>query len=690
MENNSLGSTVRKGLLKYAIMERISIWDFNEWTAVWMSFLSSYRVSITIILAVCITLGSFGFIIIRKKVFTQKDTLCAFVFMVVSIFLLESVQKMLKIEVSLDRTYSNVEITIPFSPLIPNTPTSRELICKDTFNDRLEKTKDQLEMGDRAADAYRNLVRETMLRKRPQKEPGLVQTTIPGRIIGVEGPPQIRKEYCIYRRREKESVLGRKCPKCTYLNEKEFNEAKADLEYIDKVNKEYQEIEKNIEVSRNMYRKQSVELMKNFKDFNKLSYFVREEMGTVGISFSRIESAILHLVNKYEMIFAGGPRKHTRLRTEGDAVCVTIEGEDKIEPPREIYQVKQKVVKKKTKITEETGLSNIGRQLMILRTGLVGDSGDSYTRREKKEPGTVEEAVHDMIKSNAEAPVLQRQMGDSYRTGKTKKDPFFRAMTYTLTVTEIVIFIQVLLVLGMIISIIFDRKWLYFVFYASMCGSLIASLVLGYIAFVNSAALSSLCQEGLKCDMQMGQSEERVQAIGNMIDMPERALKRSVEMSAEHLQKQINIVLTSNTAEYIQDIEGQVDRLFQVKKDFDLLISTNPHRRMVRKNEIYGAGEKIRKTLNEMKMLDKEIRGNRWTETFKKISQVGILLMPSTNRSNRKKREVLSSLSKNPTPVDGSSCSGKEQLVCELRDRFDSLFVGLFLFSVVLSVAIAI
>lgn len=699
MEYNTLGSTIRKSLLKYAIMESISIWDYNGWSALWMTFFSSYRISVTILVAACITVGSLGFIILRKKEFTQKDTLCAFIFMVVSIFLLESVQKMLKIEVLLDGTYSDVGITVPFSPLIINNVRNREIVCRNTFNDKLETTADKMQMGERAAEAYRKLVKETMLKKRSNQNNSINSLNSPNNSQNTTEPARISrdtypmiKEYCIYKKNT-QTQNTKTCPGCIYLQEKEFEEAKADLQYIDRINREYEEIERDIAQSKDIYRTQSVELMKNFKNFNKLSYFVRDEMSAVGISLNRIERAILRLVNKYEMIFAQGPKKRTKLTEKGDSLCIRVGPTEPAD--KHTYQIRQKRTKKKIKITEETQTHSIGRGIVI-RTGLIQgpehsthNITDSMTDNSTHNM-TVEEAVHDMIKSKAEAPILNSIQPEENRERETKTDPFFHTVKYFLTATEVLIFIQVLLVLGLIISIVFDKKWMYFVFYGCMCGSLLFSLFLGYSSFVHSSVLSSLCKSGLKCEGRTGSEIEQAKTVGSMIDIPEAVLKHSIERSEEYLQKRINTVITSNVSEEIEGIGGQIDRLFQIRKDFDTLTSTNIHRNLVRKEEIFETAGRIKKTLHEIKRLDRKIRGTKWTESFKALSQINILLSKTTGQSNRKKREILSNLSNHKTRADVNSCTGKEEAVCEMKERFDSLFVGLFLFSVVIAVVIAV
>ncbi|KAI5161718.1 hypothetical protein NEAUS03_1731, partial [Nematocida ausubeli] len=621
-----------------------------------------------------------GFIIIRKRSFTQKDTLCAFIFMVVSIFLLDSVQTMRKIEISLDKSYKDIEINIPFSSFFLNTPINRQKMCSTDFNSQLERSIDDIQLGEKASAAYRNLVRNNVLQKRPlavaQLNPALNNTSVVS--LPVSAP--INTEYCIY----KMPSVGKpdpSCVGCQFLEEKEFVEAREDLKYIDTVNRQYQDIERNLVTAKGKYKTYSVDLMNNFKAFNKVSYFVRDELVAVGIDFKSIENAILELINKYEAIFSGSVQNITKLQVDSDSLCVSIKNTETKPFSSSARIVGKTPVRRRTsKVIVKEQETYRPNSMLVIKSGLAEDPSQQ----------TIEDAIHQMVQSNIRMPAdLVPVTNAGTRSGGD--DPFFTAMKYTLIATEVLIFIQVILVMGVIFSIIFGINWLYLAFYFSMCGSLIISLILGFIAFVNSTAVDSLCKSGLKCSMQASIAQDgAVIPVSRLIDVPEMALRDSITRSTNRLQKQINTVLTSNTFEEIQTISGQLDRLFQIKKDFPNLIASNENREVVDKDAIYQAADKINASLNSIKSLDKQIRNTGWTETFKKLSQVNILLSDTTYTKNIKKRQALSGLSNGTTITsDMSSCAGKEEAVCDLKRRFDSLFIGLFLFAVVLSIAIA-
>ncbi|KAH9385603.1 uncharacterized protein NEMAJ01_0499, partial [Nematocida major] len=137
-------------------------------------------------------------------------------------------------------------------------------------------------------------------------------------------------------------------------------------------------------------------------------------------------------------------------------------------------------------------------------------------------------------------------------------------------------------------------------------------------------------------------------------------------------------------------VSGQLDRLFQVRGEFENLISTNPHKADISKAGVYQSADSMQKTLQSIKNLDSRVRSNQWTETFRKMTQISALVSDTTERNGLRNRNSMSKMSSGKVSNNLSSCAGKEVAVCDMKKRFDSLFVGLFLFSMLLSVLIAI
>ncbi|KAH9387391.1 uncharacterized protein NEMAJ01_2287, partial [Nematocida major] len=481
MAYESLGSTVRNALLKYSLFEQVSVWDFSQWDALWMTVLSSKRMMFSFFVTTVVIVCSLGFIILRKRSFTQKDTLCAFIFMVVSIFLLETVQNMLKTEISLDATYTDVSISIPFSSFLTNTPQNRQKICSNGLDGKLEQKQDELKFGERASATYRRLLRSNLMMGAPASGASV------GPVAQVPAYASQKTEYCIFKTSQR--LKNKDCQDCIFLENTEFDEAKADLIYIDGVMKEYQEIERNLEQSRLQYRQYSFDLMKAFKDLNRESYYARGELSTVGVDFGAMESAIIALVSKYDRMFAGVSAKYSRLKVGSNSVCVSIGSAAlPVSEPRKNLWVKRQT---KTLSIVKKRDAHPGTSLIVSSRAVAQPSVDA----------SIADTLHDMIISNGGMSAVYGPAGTA--SSSASKDPFFADMRFSLWLTQILIFFQVLLVLGVIISIVFDKNWLYCILYCCMCGSLIASLALGFVAFVNSAALSSLCKSGLQCDSQI-------------------------------------------------------------------------------------------------------------------------------------------------------------------------------------------
>ncbi|OAG30733.1 hypothetical protein NEIG_00245 [Nematocida sp. ERTm5] len=674
MEYKSFGSTIRNTLLKYAIMHNISTWDYSIWNTLLMTALSSIRMIIFVIFTVFITISSIFYIIVKKRRFTQKDTLCIFIFMVISIFLLDTVENMRKIEIYLDNSYTNIEISMPYSYYLINNTLENENICK--FNRKLEKSEDDLKYGEKVSNTYIKLLQQNINNKHNRLINNNILNnrliTTGDRLINgnTTGDRLITTEYCIYNN-------NNKCNNCILLKDKEFKEVKSNLQYINSINKEYSDIERQLDMSKVEYKVKTVELMKNFKEFNKLTYFIREELETIGVNFNSIEDSIISLIDKYDKVFSGDISNITRIKIFDDSVCVSIKNNEKKPFYKNFYKKKNlpKVKKTSTIIVEEK--KTYKPPLMTLKNNIIQeDLSDEITNN-----------IHDMVKSNIKIPT-EFLINENFDKSKDSNSPFFISVTYTLIITEILIFIQVLLVMGTLLAIVFDKKWIYMGLYCTMCGSLIFSLILGFVALTNSVIFSYLCENGLKCDLHQP-IHTAVTPISNLLDTPDMILRDSINRSTNRLQKQINTVISTNTTEDIENILNQIDRLFQIKSDFKNFISNNPNGNLVNEDSVYNTASKIKSTLNSIKSQDKKVRDNNWTDVFKKLSEINVLLTDTSPNINRRRRERLSELSTGHS-TEVSSCTSKEKSICDLKNRFDSLFIGLFFFSVILSVLIAI
>ncbi|KAI5155114.1 hypothetical protein NEPAR06_1553, partial [Nematocida parisii] len=477
-------------------------------------------------------------------------------------------------------------------------------------------------------------------------------------------------EYCIYNN-------NNKCNNCILLKDEEFKEVKSNLQYINSINKEYSDIERQLDRSKIEYKVKTVELMKNFKEFNKLTYFIREELETIGVNFNSIEDSIISLIDKYDKVFSGDISNITRIKIFEDSVCVSIKNNEKKPFYKNFYKKKNLPTVKKTSIITVEEKKTYKPSLMTMKSNIIQeDLSDEITNN-----------IHDMVKSNIKIPT-DFLINENFEKSKISNSPFFTSVTYTLIITEILIFIQVLLVMGTILAIVFDKKWIYLGLYCTMCGSLVLSLILGFVALTNSVIFSFLCENGLKCDLHQP-IHTAVTPISNLLDTPDMILRESINRSTIRLQKQINTVISTNTTEDIENILNQIDRLFQIKPDFKNFISNNPNGNLVNEDSVYNTASKIKSTLNSIKSQDKKVRENNWTDVFKKLSEINVLLTDTAPNINKRRRERLSELSTGHS-AEVSSCTSKEKAICDLKKRFDSLFIGLFFFSVVLSVLIAI
>ncbi|KAI5173647.1 hypothetical protein NEFER01_0193 [Nematocida sp. LUAm1] len=274
--------------------------------------------------------------------------------------------------------------------------------------------------------------------------------------------------------------------------------------------------------------------------------------------------------------------------------------------------------------------------------------------------------------------------------GNGTENPFLISIYRMLWVCEILMFIQIFLVLGTIIALALGRKQLYMVLYLTITFTFLLSFLLSAFAFSYASSLSDMCRWGLNCSSQIDRGSV-MKSNGELTDIPQRALEQSVSYSEQVLQREIDALLRTSSMEDIKGLLDKIKRLQEVKKDFNDMTSGNIHKDLINKEEIYLYIRAIKKNLMEFKELDKRIRNNNWSDVFKDVSQIKILLQDSkTNDANRRKREKLVSLSGSNPKSDNTTCAGKESTICQLSSRMDALFIGLFLFSLLLPFLILI
>jgi len=747
METETLGHAIRAALLGFSERERVSTWDYRAGRVLWNTVFSSKLLFVAVLGSLLLFSVSLGWLFAKKRSFTQKDTLCVFIYMVVTIFLLEGVQKTAKIDVKLDRTYE-AEVKVPRSRLFFWESGKREW-CEEEMDRVLEKKEEEMKMGETASRAYRKIVRGMVMRKRArnsildrekernQKELGNSngETEI-ARYGGRRGggrlePAETRiisqklrsarprtTEYCIFEGEQ------RPCAKkgCVYLPKHEFREASAELAYIDKVNAEYRQIQEKMESERKEYTHISVGLMKSFKQMSKLSVFITDELSGLGIDTQKIERSIKKLVEKYDQIFEKSAEMgNTRIFAKKDSVCVRVTDAEGGFPP--VLPVLSpggaRVQKKRYIVTEERRIEEVGggaesaeakepggearggpgaEAPSILRGFLVQPSlvkSSDLSDRNKNFPGESFEKRANLknIAKNQLGDLLKVKSNAAYlpvvQTKTSADNAFFWTLSSSLFWAEILLFFQVFLSLALIISVVFDKKPLYLGFYFCISLSFLLCLLLGMYSFTYATALSSLCRSGLSCHSRTD-SHTVPKKISELIDLPHLVLNRAINQSEMKINRQISNLIKTNTTEEIESIDQQLDRLFKIREDFSFILTENLHKSLVNKNQYYSYAQDMKNALNSLKKLDREVRETKWTETFKNLSQVSVLLREGPKGEELKKRRALMGLAGSSLVPPQNTCTGKEVSICALQERFDSLFVGFFFFSVILPVLIAV
>lgn len=795
MEPESLGQTIRNALLRYADVQRINTWDYRAFREVWNTVLSGSRTMIAAVVGAVLCLGAVGFILARKRAFTQKDTLCVFIYMVVTIFLLESVQKMLKINVTVDSAYANLEVIMPKSELFLG-GSGKKAWCESGLDRELEARRDEQTMGPQGSKVYRRLLRNRMARKARPNQGTFVVDKASGQIVGESTPKGYRivggsasapiksaAEYCIFR------GPAQRCRKngCLYLEADDFNEAATEMRYINKVNRDYAAVQRKMQRDRNSYTNYSVSLLENFRELAKIGELLKDELGSSGVSFKQMENSLSSLTQKYNTIFAADPANTTtEIAIDPSSICVSVSENsaaskrylrsrrrravaDTLAPAQTVERTEKVTIHDSFPTPSARSIETrpLARSARPVRAELpesdesdwaphngnasfLCTNDDAVADRRSRPFNSFLAALRSALvpKSWLRKPLSTRPVvsstelsgsangyssgySSSYAPGSTtgssaglpdnrtpyppdsyspypptrhkrlvkslpadstvrpEDNGFFWSISSTLSWAEILMFFQVFLVLGVIISVVFDLKILYLLFYFAICISLALVLVLGAYSFTYATGLSSLCREGLGCRNFL-QAPPTAKKVSEMIDIPQRVLKDSVTQSENQLQNQIDTLLNTNTSEDLEELSAQLSRLRQLKGDFNLLLVGNPNRDLINKRQFYSYANKMNSSLNSLKSLDAKVRSGGWSDTFKELVQVNILITDTSRNGNIKRRETLLTMAGGTPNIDPASCSGKEVQVCTLKERFDSLFTGLALFSILLPVIIAI
>lgn len=728
METESLGRALRRRILRGISEEKERISDFSLLGAARNAILSGLLPFFLFLGVFLLCAFSTVWVLLKKRRFLQKDTLCVFVYMIGTLFLLESIQQILRLRVSPDVLHGDIELELPKSAVYISQG-SKETWCESGIEKCLEEKTEELEMGSRAANAYRRLIRQKRIQRRARQDAGafvvdkgtglvIAETAPSGKttlLAPVPTQPQNPKkkrqkeEYCIFsgnRKNRGTCVAG-----CVFLSPPEYLEARAELIYVNKVNQAYSGLQMKLRGEREKYNKVSLQLLQSLKKFLKTSSFISTELSDVGISLTDLENRTVSLVEKYNKVFeydARAPR--TEITDGGNSICVLVDrgtayrtvkplrirrdlaasnmpsSEPSVVVPEEILE-EQKVTVTDTK----TYTSVLPQEHPHMEAGnFKSPAGKSRG----PESFLLRAGSPLLLSSGLQPDVDTEEAANRKGTKQARKStrsasPFLSSVHVVLLVAEVWMFVQVGLVLVVVMAAIFDRRKIHSVFFSLICASLCFVLALSIFSFVIAVGFSSMCRAGLGCSARMETPAQRLQSPADLIDLPERVLREAVSNSGRSLQRHINALLTLSATDEAEKVLAQLQRLVDIRGDFDLLITGNLHKPVINKKAIYEHATDIISSIKRIKALDRNLRQSRLLHTFKELAEIEAL-MSSKKGASRKKRESLAALAGISIPPDTSTCKGKEAVICRLRQHFDALFVGLFLLPVGLSLLIAI
>lgn len=754
MDVETIGRKARRALMRGASMHPISTWEYGATSVLADTVFSNGKTLAAAVVVIMIGTVSILLILLRRKRLRTKDTLCVFVYMVVSIFLLESVQRMKKIDLSLEENvYADLDVEVPenafFVTVLLQTLGKRER-CKGSLDKKLEEKIEEVQMGRRAAEAYRDVIKRRA-KKAGSKKSAVIVDKETGEVLGEttlgdvaalskvdvslkdEAPPtrkalararalaparQMQMEYCIMK---KTPSTGEPREGCIFLENPEFEEAREEYMLIKKASGKYNAQRRKLDLERRGYRNTAISLMKHFKVFAKIGTLFKRELFEMNISLVQMERDVSEIVHKFDSLFAG-EEIGSKLRIDIGANSICVKSQDRRSPlekpmgqgaPGRVIgpDLRRRLVGREMSlgIVSPLGVADTSVQEQATDIGIGNRGANSEevllktVEKTKKVKTLDQEGIQpsfpDMfglkIKSALALDHHSPEIDDILYPGPSRKseNPLVLSMYRTISVTEILLFLQVFIVFGVISALVFDFRGITTLLYVAMAASLLVSVILGMYAFAQANSLSSLCRKGLGCHkrgpawMPSGDSAGDPQ----LQNSPFSALRDSIHSAERELKKQIYRIISEDPLPEIETALEKISHLEHMRDDFTGLLVGNVNRDLISKDALYHSIDGMKASLGALKSTNKRLRESRIMDTYRDLAQMEVLLSNSSNTYLFKtKRNIVKNASGEAARLSNSTCEGKERTVCALKDRFDSLFLGLGLTSTVLIALLAI
>lgn len=690
MEKN-LGRQIREVLLYRIDKYKVPSTSFTLGEGLWTILFSGKTILLLYITALVLSIGTIWHILRKKREIAQKDTFCLLAYIIGTVFILETARGIKKIDLNMSEDYSDLEVALPV-PIVQAGKFSRQ------------STVDRdIPLGGAAA-AYRRLLTKTLREKdrmrgsksitkeinRQENEidpalvrSSLIQTSLLSRHILDNTNNNISKNrlngrtpnalYVVQPVQQKTHILpplkketlteycihtGKKDSTNSDLNipESEFYLLKRDMEAVDKLSKEYKQIEKEVESNRREYRKVSVSLIESMGLLIKNAAPIEKELLSAGVGISSLERAVFALISKYdEILRRDTSATHMRISTSSKSICLYLSfpGVHLISPPKDQdkeHSGRPQVIAQKVFVQEH------------ISTPLLVSSG---------------------LSKGASASNGDRENSMNSTGAKKKGIAYFEGIWTIVAAVEALMLVQMFMGLGAMLCIVLGQKRSYIFMYVCICVAFLFSLLLGLYALSYSSSLSVLCNRGLGCPRRSEGAPESAAAYE-----PQRALSDALTRTGTALQRKIDLLIQNNTSGEIEKVSEQVERLFQLRNDLPLLTDKSPNRDRIREGLIYSAASTIEEALKSLKRIDKRIRSTKWSKVYSNLTKASALLGSSI--STHKRHSGLANAAHMSSALDTSTCTGKEEAICQISKRFDSLFLGLFLLSILLPGTMAV
>lgn len=309
MDAQSLGEKARISLMKGASWYKLSMWDYRATDAVINTIFSGNKTVIVAVAAGLLGVVAFVLAAARKRVFGPKESICIFVSMIVTLFLLEQIKNTKTLELSFSEKYGDVKLDLPENMFFIQFVGSKAA-------ERVEKCNKDGLIRQRAEEKDKGMYTEMMRRKINSSYSGPMGAQPQGALgeygrgkEGVQGKRERernvsdisdRSSFCISREGAPTNI---KNP--VIINASAFDRVIDEFRMARDVEEKYTKMKKGMVQEKKAYERKVQELLNSHRDFQEISPLMKKELLGMDIDPSDLSAKIKEVYRTFDSLFAG-------------------------------------------------------------------------------------------------------------------------------------------------------------------------------------------------------------------------------------------------------------------------------------------------------------------------------------------------------------------------------------------------